>query len=376
MREIVFISRTTSDTGGIPGQMLRLAKNLYERRAFRPILVCPDSGCGFATLFAEAGFEVFDVPMGKVKAIAAAKEIQRLLRGRDVAVIQTPRLRESLIGRIVRSQMPNIRHILRAQTYIDCSRNCAATKSLYHRLDKTTSKYVDLYIVNGKYLKDEIVNRSGIEQSKVEVVLNGRDSIGQPDEPVSEPDAPLPAKIAMVANFVEGKGHDTLCAALAILNKNKIRITARLIGSDTDGSGIRQQIETLAKKNDILGNLEFHGKTDNICQGLKGISVVVLPSDNEGVPNCVLEAMSLRKLVIASNTGGVGEIIDEKKTGLLCRPKDPKGLADILQYVFTHKAGDFELMRTTGFEKWQENFTGGKMVDKFIEIYRKLGVLQ
>jgi glycosyltransferase involved in cell wall biosynthesis len=375
MREIVIISQRTSAIGGIQRQTFQLAKNLYERKVFQPVLICTDRNCGFAMLFTKAGFEVFDIPMGKAKTFSAAKKIMRILTDRNVAVVQTRLFRESLIGRAVRRERTDIRHVLHAGTYIDCSKNSGATKFLYHLLDKSTSKYVDLYIANGNYLKDELVNRSGIEPSKVEVILNGRDSIGVPDEPAPEPNMPLPAKIAMVANFVEGKGHDTLCKALAILNKNKIKITTRLIGSDIDDSGTRRQIETLAKKSDILQSLEFYGKTDNICQALKGISVVVLPSDSEGVPNSILEAMSIRKLVIASNTGGVGEIIDDKKTGLLCKPKDPKGLAGCLQYVFTHKAGDFEPMRSAAFERWQKEFTGEKMIDKLIEIYRKLGVL-
>jgi len=186
----------------------------------------------------------------------------------------------------------------------------------------------------------------------------------------------------MVANFAHGKGHNCLIKALALLKRRNLIIEARLIGGELTAraAGDKNQdntsaIKKLADKFGVSSQIEFYGYTKDVCGALAGIPVVVLPSDSEGVPNCILEAMSLRKLVIASDTGGVREIVEDKKTGLLCKPKDPKGLADLLQYVFTHKAEDFEAVRTAGFEKWQKESTGEKMVDKLIEIYRKLEVL-
>ena len=375
MRELVFISRNISATGGIQGQIFQIAKSIYERKIFQPVLICTDRNCDFASLFTKAGFEVFETPMEKSKIFPAAEKIQRILKDRDVAIIQTHLFRESLIARAVRKKRVNVRHILRAETYIDGVPKPYWKKKLFHFIDEITGRWVDFYIANGQYLADEIIDRSKIDSNKVTTILNGVNQLGLPDKPIEIKDKPLSAKIAMVANFVRGKGHDTLCKAIAILNENNIKITARLIGSEIDNRGTLRKTKKFAEKNGLLENLEFYGKTNNIYQALKDIPVVVLPSDSEGVPNCILEAMSLRKLVIASNTGGVGEIIEDRKTGLLCKPKDPEGFARCLQYVFTHKAGDFEQIRTAGLEKWKKEFTGEKMADKLIEIYRKLGTL-
>jgi glycosyltransferase involved in cell wall biosynthesis len=381
MKEIVFIRQSTANMGGIQWQIVKLAEKLFSRGCFKPVLITSDKHSPFAQAFAARGFEVFAVPMGKAKILSAAKEVSKILKDRDIAVIQTP-LIESFIARAVRKKRDDIRHILRAEVSISGTLNPNWKKRLCHLLDKLTSRWVDCYVVNGQYLADEIINCSKVNPNKVVVLLNGRDQIGEPDEPCDEPDKPLPARIAMVANFAQGKGHDCLMKAMAILKKKNLIIRARLIGgelaakiSDSKKQNNTSAIKKLAGEFSVSDQIEFYGYTKDVFSALAGISVVVLPSDSEGVPNCILEAMSLRKLVIASNTGGVGEIIDDKKTGLLCKPKDPKGLADLLQYVFTHKAGDFEPMRTAGFEKWQKNFTSEKMVDKLVEVYRKLGVL-
>jgi glycosyltransferase involved in cell wall biosynthesis len=178
----------------------------------------------------------------------------------------------------------------------------------------------------------------------------------------------------MIANFTQGKGHNCLIEALAILKKKNLIIEARLIGGELGGK--ISDCKKLAFKFDISNQIEFYGYSSDIAGALAGIPVVVLPSDSEGVPNCIIEAMSLRKLVIASDTGGVSEIIEHGKNGLLHNPKDPAGLAELLQYVFTHKAGDFEKMRTAGFEKWKKELTGEKMADNLVEIYRKVGALK
>jgi glycosyltransferase involved in cell wall biosynthesis len=375
MKEIIFIRQSLSTMGGVEWQIVKLAEKLFSRGCFKPVLITSDNNSDFAKSFAACGFEVIAVPMEKAKIFSAGKKILKILENREVAVVQTHLFRESAIGRYIRKKRPDIRHIFRAETYIDCLLKPEWKKQFYHLLDKLTSQWVDCYVVNGKHLVDEIISRSKINPNKIIVLLNGRDSIGVPDEPCGQPDKPLPAKIGMVANFVRGKGHDVLCKAIEILNKNGIKITVRLIGTEIDNLGTLRQTKTFAEKIRVLENLEFYGKTDKVYQALKDIPVIVLPSDSEGVPNCILEAMSLRKLVIASNTGGVGEIIEDKKTGLLCKPKDPRSFADCLQYVFTHKAGDIELMRNAGFEKWKKEFTAEKMVDKLVEIYRKLGVL-
>lgn len=373
MKEIVFIRESTANMGGIQWQIVRLAQELFYRGCFKPVLITTDKHSPFAQAFAASGFEVLIVPMSNTKILSAAGKILSILKDRGTAIIQTHLLRESLIGRIVRKKRPDIRHIFRAGVYPNDILNPHWKKRLCHFLDRISSHLVDCYVANGQYLANEIINSSKVNPEKVVVLLNGKNQIGSPDELCPEPDEPLPPRIAMVANFAKGKGHDCLIEALAILKKRNLIIETRLIGGELGGK--ISDCKKSAFEFDIANQVEFYGYSSDIAGTLAGIPVVVLPSDSEGVPNCIIEAMSLRKLVIVSDTGGVGEIIEHRKNGLLHKPKDPAGLAELLQYVFTHKAGDFEKMRTAGFEKWKKELTGEKMVDKLVEIYKKVGVL-
>lgn len=382
MKEIIFIRQSSPEMGGVEWQIIKFAEKLFSRHCFKPVLITSDNQSTFAKDFAACGFEVLAVPMEKIKIFSAIKDILKILENREVAVIQTHLFRESAIGRAIRKKKPGIRHIFRAETYIDCLSRPRWKKNLYHLLDKITSRWVDCYIANGQYLANEIVNRSKVNPNKIIVLLNGTDPIGPPDEPCGRLYEPLSPRIAMIANLKKGKGHDCLIKALAELKKRNLKIAARFIGGKATGSlgnaridDTEEQIKKMAEELNVSDQIEFYGYTRDIYIALEGILVVVLPSDSEGIPNCIFEAMSLRKLVIASNTGGVDEMIEHGKTGLLHQPKDYKGFADCLEKVFTTPANQWENVRNAGFEKWQKEFTGTKMVNDFIEIYQRLGVL-
>lgn len=382
MKEIVFIRQSAAEIGGVEGQIIRLARKLFSRGCFKPVLITSDNQSAFARDFAACGFEVLAVPMSKTKILSAPKRILRILKGRHAAIIQTHVFCESLIGRAVRKKRTDIRHIFRVPVCINSTLNSGWKKILSRFLDKTTSRWVDCYIANGQYLADEIINHSKVNPDKVFAVLNGRDQIGLPDKACDRPNEPLPPRIAMIANLKKGKGHCCLVKALAELKKRNLKITARLIGGKATGSlsnakidDVPQQIKKTAYELNVSDQIEYYGYTKDVFNALIGISVVVLPSDSEGVPNCILEAMSLRKLVIASNTGGINEIIEHGKNGLLHKPKDYIGLADCLETVFSAPAAHWEDIRNAAFQSWRQKFTLDIMTDKFVDVYRTLGLI-
>lgn len=383
MKGILFIRATyASMAGGIEGQILRIAKELASKKLFNPILITDDRDSVFAQKFQEMGFFVYEIPMGKGDIFKGARAIELLLKKHNIALIQSHMFRESLVGRWVKMKHPEILHIFRAHTYIDCSWNPDWQKIAYHVLDKLTSKYVDLYIANGKILAKEIIYRSWVSPDKIRVVINGRDQIGVPDPAGYDLDSPLPARIAMVSNLLPHKGHDVLMKSLSLLKQKGLVIHTRLIGGESTGmmnEGRTPFTEDLKKKAlelGVLDELEFYGYTENVYDALKDFSVVALPSDSEGIPNCILEAICLRKLVIASGVGGIPEIIQDGANGLLHPPQDPKVLADILEKIFTTPAKEWEPMRDAGYKTWKEKFSMQQMMNGLISVYQELGVLR
>ncbi|GAH68974.1 unnamed protein product, partial [marine sediment metagenome] len=228
----------------------------------------------------------------------------------------------------------------------------------------------------------EIISRSWISPSKIRVIRNGRDQIGSPDLSGYDLDSPLPARIAMVSNLLPHKGHDVLTKSLSLLKQKGLKVPARLIGHESTGmmnegnAPFTNNLKAEALKLGILDRIEFYGYTENVYDALKGFSVVVLPSDSEGVPNCILEAISLRKLIITSQVGGIPEIIQNGINGLLHPPQDPEALANILEKVFSTPARTWEPMRNAGYNTWKEKFSMEQMMEGLIKVYKELRVLR
>jgi glycosyltransferase involved in cell wall biosynthesis len=105
-------------------------------------------------------------------------------------------------------------------------------------------------------------------------------------------------------------------------NKDKYR---NLIKLKIGGNGEIQYLKELINKHQIEDIVEYIGwvVSEEKKKVLKGADVFILPSYNEGVPISILEAMSYGKPIIASNVGGIPEIVIMNKNGLLIDPGKP-----------------------------------------------------
>ena len=213
---------------------------------------------------------------------------------------------------------------------------------------------------------------SKIKKNKIVNIINGTEKIGEPD--ILNVDI-LPKKMAMIANLFGKKGHDVLIQTLALLKKNDLIINVRLIGSELnefhDGSesNFKAELIKIATEQGVIDQLEFYGYTKDITKALMNIPIVVLPSDSEGVPNSILEAMSLKKIVVASNVGAVSTLIEDGKSGFLHSPQNPEQFAHVLHNIFSMEKEKLNEIRQYAFSQWQTNFTLDLMLNKLIKTY-------
>jgi len=102
---------------------------------------------------------------------------------------------------------------------------------------------------------------------------------------------------------------------------------------------------------------------------ISAFDIFILPSIKEGLPYVLLEAGARGIPTVATNVGGIPEIIEHKKTGLLVEPKDPSALAEALNRLI----GDESLRKKLGAslkQKIQRNFSLDVMVRKTIALYK------
>jgi glycosyltransferase involved in cell wall biosynthesis len=171
--------------------------------------------------------------------------------------------------------------------------------------------------------------------------------------------------VSIVARMRIEKGHRTLISALDLLpSRTIIPIHLVIVGTGPYESEIRE-FAAAARTRD---RVHFVGDHFDVAPWFRLSDVIANPSDRDACPLAVIEAMSAVRTIVATQVGGVPELIEQGTSGLLVEPSDPSALADAIASVVASP----ELARAlaTGARKrYEEHFSIAAMVRRFREIY-------
>jgi L-malate glycosyltransferase len=142
--------------------------------------------------------------------------------------------------------------------------------------------------------------------------------------------------ILCIAMHNEKKALDVLIRAFALIQDKERSLKLVLVG---DGP-LRSQLEDLAVSLKIWDKVEFLGFQGpaQVRNLLHGCELFVLPSRSEPFGIAIIEAMACKKAVIATDVGGIPEIIESGKNGVLVKPNNPCALADAIVTLLCDKA--------------------------------------
>ncbi len=141
-------------------------------------------------------------------------------------------------------------------------------------------------------------------------------------------------KIISVARFSEQKDHFCLIKSINLLKKKYKNIKVLLIGSGEKKQKIKNLIDMLK----LDKHFKLLGFKKNPYPYIKKSDIFVLSTKFEGLPNVLLEAITLNKLVISSNCPtGPSEILDNGNGGLLFKVKDHKQLSQKIIFAIKNK---------------------------------------
>jgi glycosyltransferase involved in cell wall biosynthesis len=167
---------------------------------------------------------------------------------------------------------------------------------------------------------------NGIDTSRFDVredVAELRREFGlSPDQPV----------IGTVGRLAGVKRHDVLLQAFARLHHRSAQL---LIAG---GGPLQHELGGLADGLGISDRVKFAGYLDRPERALAAMDVFALTSQSEGMPLAILEAWAAGKPVVASRVGGVPELVDDGRTGLLFESGDSETLAGLLDRLLVDRA--------------------------------------
>ncbi len=216
-------------------------------------------------------------------------------------------------------------------------------------------------------VKNFVSEKTNIVENKVIVLYNGIPEptpAGMPVLDELKEKLVIPGDsgvIGCVASLEQPKGHRYLLEAFTKVGNAYLL----LVG---DGS-LRRSLEGMASELGIGNRIIFAGRTTDVVPYLQLMDIAVLPSsEREGLGISLIEAMAMSKPVIATNTGGIPEVVVDKHTGVLVAPRDSKALADAINGLL--KSPD--LMRkygANGRKRYLDMFTIGRMTEGVEALY-------
>ena len=173
-----------------------------------------------------------------------------------------------------------------------------------------------------------------------------------------------PPRVVTVGRLATPKDALTLLRALPAVAPTPF--SALLVGDGPDRPALEASIRALGLEDTVT----LAGSRSDVPALLAAADVFVLSSRSEGAPFSILEAMAAGLPVVASDVGGVGELVVDGETGLLVPPADPGRLADALRRVL----GDAALRRrlgAAGRARARERFDLRALQDAHLELYAR-----
>ena len=198
---------------------------------------------------------------------------------------------------------------------------------------------VNRVIVNAMPIKQALAAKPWIDGRKIDVIYNGVDlEYFSPDswngslreEIGVGRDTPL---IGTIGALTPQKGHRFLIDTIPLIKKEVPQAKFIIVGEGF----LRPNIEKQIRESDLQENVVLTGFRTDIPAVLKSIDFLVLSSDNEGMAWVILEAMAMKKAVVATDICGTDEAVIDGKTGLVVDFGDREGLAQAILTLIKNK---------------------------------------
>lgn len=242
-------------------------------------------------------------------------------------------------------------------------------KSIFSKW-KYTNKNITKLVAVSNGIKDALVS-DGVDSKQIEVIHSGVSFQKSPDlTTISDIRNKFKLQnsyiIGCVANFTKEKDHETLITAFKYIHEEMQNTKLLLVG---DGP-LLDNMKILAEKLNVTNHIIFTGYNENANDFISIMDIFMLTSTSEGLGTVIIDAMYLKKPVVASNVGGIPELVIEDTTGYLCEVGNPKYFANqVLKLIKNNKI--YDKISQNAYTH-SLNFSSEKMLKNYIDLYNTI----
>jgi glycosyltransferase involved in cell wall biosynthesis len=356
---------TTTDFGGTETALLELVRRLPEH-GFEP-LVC--SLCKVGKIGREieaAGIPVFGLDMTPEASVpemfTAVRALARLIDGERVDVLQTLLYRANAVGALAARLARRRPALIASQRSMD-----PGIGPMSVRIAAFARRFADTSVAVSEAVRTKLLADEGVAPDRVVVIPNGVD----PASYVPSDRAAARAALGLDANaFIVGgigrlsvaKGFHDLLEAATVAGGLGLPLHLAIAGDGPERQALELRSAALGRR------VSFLGFRRDLVTIYSAIDVFALPSLTEGSPNALIEAMMCGRACVATDVGGVREIMENERSGLVVPPAKPELFARAIARLaedpaLRHSLGAGARSRVT------EHFTIAATVRKHAELY-------
>jgi glycosyltransferase involved in cell wall biosynthesis len=307
-----------------------------------------------------------------VRDYAAYRAVASHIRRVRPDIVHTHMAKAGTIGRLAARgrDTPVVIHTFHGHVlegYFSPARN-----QVYLRIERFLARSTDVLIAVSPAVRDELLALGIGRPSQWRVIPLGLELQGLLDARISQvearrrlglpEDGPL---VGIVGRLVPIKDHATFFRAAVAVARS--RPDARFVIAG--GGELSERLE--AEASDLLpGRCHFLGWVLDLPSLYAALDVVALTSRNEGTPVALIEAAAAGKPAVATDVGGVSDVVRDGITGILVRAGDPGGIAaGILSLL---RSGDQREAMGIGAREWvRERFSAERLATDIEELYRE-----
>jgi glycosyltransferase involved in cell wall biosynthesis len=300
-------------------------------------------------------------PISPVRDVKALQEVHSTLRTLRPDLLATHSSKAGVLGRLVARRL-QIPVVFTAHGWSFTPGIATLPAMVYRGIERLAAPLSSKIITVSEFDRQLALRARIAPADRLATVHNGTPDV--PSHLRARPDQD-PVRLIMVARFEPQKDHATLLHALAGL-------AARPWQLDLVGEGpLRAPMQQLAQTLGLSSRVRFLGQRTDVESCLGQAQINVLATNWEGFPLTILEAMRAGLPVIATMVGGVGEAVQDGRSGFLVGRGDVPMLRDRIGRLLSSPALRAEL-GAQGRAIWEENFTVDRMVEKTFAIYREV----
>lgn len=377
MKRLRVLHVTATTTGGVGLLILFLIRHL-DRREF-DLSVAFGRGYLLDKEFDEAGVQAYALStsrrIGVFSIIKGIVEVYRILARGRFDIVQSHTSVGGLIGRLAgwAARTPVVMWTVHGLG--SHPGHAPWKRNLLRIVERQLDRLTDHYVAVSRDLLEQGVRAGIYRADKVTVIPNGlqldhvpvefdvrakREQLGIPE------DCPV---IGTITRLEPQKANEEFLHAVARIAPEMPRLVVLIAGDGPE----RQQLEALAERLGLVPQVRFLGWRTDAVELLGALDVFCMSSRWEGCPMVLLEAMAMRRPVVATDIGGVREIVVDGETGLLVPCADSGAMAAAIGRLVTND-GDRQRMGEAGRRRVEQVFGAPDMLAGYARLYRRLAV--